>query len=95
MSVIRTWFPAPLLSTSLLCVWLLLARTVNPGQLPHSWELPFDPACRVEAALQRVRVRRPDVIVRYVLRGMGDVILSNLTVGLRFSLAITQPDRAS
>ena len=82
MSMIRTWLPAPLLSASLFLVWLLLARTVEPGQLLIGLGLALSiPLIVSRLRLQAVRVRRPDVIVRFVLRVMGDVVVSNLAVG--------------
>jgi light-regulated signal transduction histidine kinase (bacteriophytochrome) len=33
MSRVRAWLPAPMLSLSLLVIWLLLARSIGLGQL--------------------------------------------------------------
>lgn len=82
MRLIRAWLPAPLLSATLLLVWTLLARSAELGQVLLGLALALAiPLTASKLRFQAVRVRRPDVIVRFVLRVMGDVIVSNLAVG--------------
>jgi multicomponent K+:H+ antiporter subunit E len=82
MSAIRAWLPAPLLSISLLLVWLMLARTVSLGQLLLGLGLALStPLIASKLRLQAVRVRQPDVLLRFVLRVMSDVVVSNFAVG--------------
>lgn len=81
MSVFAKLVPMPLTSGGLLAAWLLLARSTSLGQvllglglalvIPH-----FTPNLRLTGA----RVRRPLVIVRFLVRVGWDVIASNANV---------------
>lgn len=76
-------FPAPLLSASLFAMWLVLNRSLGPGNLllaamvSLAMPLIFAPLRPVP-----VRIRRPLVIARLILTVGGDVIASNFHVGL-------------
>lgn len=73
--------PAPLLSASLLGLWLALARSTSPGQVLLGLVIALAvPLVTGPLRLQGVRVRRPLVVVRYVLRVGADVLRSNLEV---------------
>jgi len=79
--VLARILPAPLLSLLLLALWLLLERSLSPGQcliglalglgIP-AWFAPLRPA--------RVRVRHPLLIARLILIVGADAVRSNLAV---------------
>lgn len=82
MTLVRTVVPAPLLSASLLALWLVLARSASPGQIVLGLALALA-VPRLTARLRPTpaRVRRPLVIARFLLRVGWDVLRSNLEVG--------------
>ncbi|MBZ9559313.1 MULTISPECIES: Na+/H+ antiporter subunit E [unclassified Modicisalibacter] len=81
MIPVQPWLPMPLLSVLLLAVWLMLQQSVALGQLllgtllaiviplvtRHFWE-------------PQPTIKRPWLLVRYVLRVLGDIIVANLEV---------------
>ena len=79
--ILARLLPAPLLSLLLLALWLLLERSLSPGQcliglalglgIP-AWLAPLRPA--------RARVRHPLVIARLILIVCMDALRSNLAV---------------
>lgn len=77
----KRWLPAPLLSASLLALWLVLNESVSPAHLLLgsllAWWLPL-----VTAPLRplAVRARRPRAILRLILAVGHDVIASNIDV---------------
>jgi multicomponent K+:H+ antiporter subunit E len=78
----RRWFPAPVLSLALFAMWLLLNRSLAPGQLLLAalvgWLMPVLTApLRPRAG----RLRRPWVLARLVLVVGRDVIVSAVQVG--------------
>lgn len=81
MNRLRKLVPAPLLSASLLALWLALARTVSAGQLLLGLGLALV-VPRLTSRLRplHVRVRHPLLIARFILRVGRDVLLSNLEV---------------
>jgi multicomponent K+:H+ antiporter subunit E len=82
MTLVRTVVPAPLLSASLLALWLVLARSASPGQIVLGLALALAvPLLTTKLRPTRARVRRPLVIARFILRVGWDVLLSNLEVG--------------
>jgi len=81
MTLVRWLVPAPLLSAALAAIWLALAREVSIGQcllaLAIGLAVPF---MTVGLRQMTARVRRPAVVVRYILTVGYDVIASNLEV---------------
>lgn len=77
----KRWFPAPLLSAGLLALWLLLGRSLSPGQvllgLLLAWLLPL---LARPLRPSGPRVRRPLVLARLILRVGADVVRSGLEV---------------
>jgi multicomponent K+:H+ antiporter subunit E len=81
----RRWLPAPpLLSLTLLIVWLLLNNTVDPAHLVLGAVL----AVVVPWFSERLRpdkpqVRRPATILRLALVVLWDIVLANIDVARR------------
>ncbi|EER58457.1 putative monovalent cation/H+ antiporter subunit E [Acidovorax delafieldii 2AN] len=73
--------PAPLLSAALFVLWLLLNRSVSPGQLllalALAWLIPL--LTRGLRPLP-VRIRRPGVALRLGITVLADSLSSNLAV---------------
>lgn len=92
--MMRRLFPAPLMSLALLALWLLLVRSLAPGQWLLggllAWLMPL-----LLAPLRpgRPRVRRPLVVARFILAVGRDVALSNLEVLRGVLRAGRQPPR--
>lgn len=81
MKALAKVLPAPLLSASLLGLWLALARSTSPGQVLLGVLIALVvPLVTGPLRLQEVRVRRPLVVLRFILRVGADVLLSNLEV---------------
>lgn len=81
MTFLEKVFPAPLTSASVLAIWLLLARSSSPGQILLGLVLAVVvPLLTRKLRPTRVRVRRPLVVVRYILLVGYDVLMSNLEV---------------
>lgn len=81
MSWLRRLVPAPLLSASLLGLWLALARSVSPGQILLGLGLAVVvPLLTAPFRPNPVRVRRPLVVVRFIFRVGRDVLVSNFDV---------------
>lgn len=77
----KRWLPAPLLSAGLLALWLVLNRSLSPGHLLLGVLLALlAPWLFASLRPVPVRIRKPLVIARLILRVGGDVILSNLQV---------------
>lgn len=73
--------PAPLLSLALFALWLALARSVSIGHVALGFVLALViPLLTARLRPTKVRVRRPLVIVRYVLTVGYDVVVSNFQV---------------
>jgi multicomponent K+:H+ antiporter subunit E len=82
VTLLRRLVPAPLTSASLLALWIVLARSVTAGQVLLGLVLAIVvPILTSSLRPTRVRVRRPLVIVRFVLTVGVDVLLSNFEVG--------------
>ena len=82
MSLWRRCLPAPLMSASLLVLWLLLARSASAGQIVLGIAIAvLVPILTAKLVPQNVRIARPGVAIRYSIRVLGDVLLSNLVVG--------------
>ena len=81
MKLLRALLPAPLLSGLLLVVWLVLARGVTAGQLTVGLLLALGiPPVLSRLRLKGTRLRRPDVLVRFIMRVACDVVMSNFAV---------------
>lgn len=81
MTVLRRIMPAPLLSASLLGMWLALARSTSLGQVVMGLLLALGvPQLTRELRPAAVRVRRPLAVIRLIARVGHDVLASNLTV---------------
>ena len=80
MNLVRRLIPAPLLSAALIALWLVLARSISPGQVVLGLAL----ACSVPLLTANLRVssrvRRPRVVFRFILTVAYDVLTSNLEV---------------
>ncbi|HZX81662.1 MAG TPA: Na+/H+ antiporter subunit E, partial [Lysobacter sp.] len=77
----RRWLPAPLLSSVLLVLWLLLARDAGPGQLLLGLAIALAvPHATARLRVRHARVRHPVRVLRYVARVLLDVVRSNLEV---------------
>lgn len=72
--------PAPLLSASLLALWLALARSTSAGQILLGVGLALAVPRLTSRLRPRVRVRRPLVVVRFILAVGSDVLLSNFQI---------------
>jgi len=81
MSLWQRLAPAPLLSAALVALWITLAREVSPGNVLLGLGLGLAvPHMIRRLRLSNVRVRRPWVVLRFILRVGGDVLRSNLEV---------------
>lgn len=77
---LRTLFPAPLTSLALFALWPALARSTSAGNLVLAAILAIVVPILGAKLRPRVRVRRPLVVLRYILVVGYDVIKSNFTV---------------
>lgn len=81
MKRLRKWLPHPLLTPVLTAVWLLLNNSLAPGQLLLGlllgWAIP-----RFTLAFwpERVRIRHPWRLLRFVGVFLHDVLIANLVV---------------
>lgn len=81
MTFLRKLMPARLLSASLLALWLALARSTSVGQVALGLALAIIvPLITRNLRPTQVRVRRPWVVVRYLMTVGYDVLKSNLEV---------------
>jgi len=81
MIFLRRLVPAPLTSVALLALWLVLARTASVGQLLLGLVLALAvPLLTSSLRPERVRVRRPLAIARFILRVGHDVVRSSFEV---------------
>lgn len=81
MRLLRAVIPAPLLSASLFAMWLVLARSASAGHLLIALILAIGiPILTHRLRLSTVRVRRPLVVARFIMRVGRDVLISNLEV---------------
>ncbi len=79
--MIRHWLPHPLLTLTLIGVWLLLVNELSVAQflLATLFGLALP---RVTSAFwpERPRLRRPWLLGRYVLRLLADILIANIQV---------------
>ena len=75
------WLPHPLLTPVLAAIWLLLNNSVAPGQMLLGLLLGWAIPCLTHAFWpQRVRIRRPALLLRLAGIFAYDVIVANLAV---------------
>ena len=78
------WLPAPLLSATLLAVWLLLNNTLDPAHLLLGAALAVVvPRFTEKLRPERPRLRRPLAMARLALLVLWDIVLSNIEVARR------------
>lgn len=81
MILLKRLVPAPLMSAALLALWLVLAREASVGQLLLGLALALVvPILTSKLRPTTVRVRRPLVVLRFILTVGADVLRSNLEV---------------
>lgn len=81
MTFLHKLVPSPLASVALFALWLALARSTSTGHLSLALVLALAvPLITSRLRLTRVRVRRPLVVVRYILMVGYDVVRSNVEV---------------
>ncbi|MNG94866.1 Na(+)/H(+) antiporter subunit E [compost metagenome] len=89
-------FPAPLLSVSLLLLWLLLNVSISPGNILLGTALGIlAPLLMAPLRPQHAHVRRPLVVARLIGRVGLDVIKSNVLVAYGVLRAGSQPPRSA
>ncbi|WP_447553263.1 Na+/H+ antiporter subunit E [Vreelandella sp. EE22] len=77
----RKWLPTPVLSLLLLFVWLLLARSYAPGQLLLGGVLAvIIPLVTFRFWDTRLRIKKPWLLVRFILRVLKDIVVANFEV---------------
>lgn len=81
MSLRSKLLPSPLTSAALLGLWLALARSTSVGHVVLGLALALAaPILSSNLRPSSVRVRRPLVVTRFILRVGYDVLVSNLEV---------------
>lgn len=77
----RPWLPIPLLSILLLVVWLLLVRSLAIGHILLGSVLAVGiPLFTHRFWDVQPGVKKPGLLLRFVLRVLGDIIYANLQV---------------
>jgi len=77
----RYWFPFPLLSLSLLILWLLLNQSLSPGQFVLGAFLAASLAwVMVNLRPGKSRIRKPMLIASLAAHVLADIARSNITV---------------
>ncbi len=81
MNFLERVVPAPLLSATLVALWLLLARSTSLGQVLLGLGLGLAvPLLSTQLRLSKVRVRRPLAAARFLMVVGRDVLWSNVEV---------------
>lgn len=75
--------PSPLTSAAVFALWLALARAASAGHVVVALALAIGVPLLVTNLRPNVRVRRPRVVVRFVLTVGYDVVVSNFHVAWR------------
>ncbi|WP_293187897.1 Na+/H+ antiporter subunit E [Ottowia sp.] len=79
--MIKRLLPSPLLTAALIAMWLVLNRSLSPGQIILAVVLGVAaPALLAPLRPARPRIRHPLTLARLILRVGRDVIESNLDV---------------
>lgn len=77
----RPWLPTPLLSILLLVVWLLMARSIAFGHILLGGALAVAiPLVTQRFADPHPHVGKPWLLLRFLLRVLGDIVIANLEV---------------
>ena len=80
----RRWFPHPTLSVFMLLLWLLLANSVSVGQVLLgsilAWLIPWFAQGFWPEVL---RIRKPLLLVKFVLVVLWDIVIANLILAVR------------
>lgn len=77
----RKRWPSPLLSLSMLVVWLLLNNTISFGHFLLGGFLAwFIPYITQSFWVQSIQLRRPLLAVRFVLKVLMDIVIANWLV---------------
>ncbi|MGE0159803.1 MAG: Na+/H+ antiporter subunit E [Gemmatimonadales bacterium] len=81
MTLLAKLLPAPLTSAALFVLWLVLSRSISPGQVTLGLGLAFAVPLVVSGMRPtETRGRRPLVVVRFILRVVRDVVVFNFEV---------------
>lgn len=81
MSRLSRWLPTPLLSLVLLIVWLLLVSSLSVGQLLLGAVLAISiPLFTYRFWDTQPRIRRPWLLIRFILIVMLDIVTSSVQV---------------
>lgn len=79
--IVARWLPHPLMTLTLLVVWLVLNDTVAPGHVVLGTLLAVGiPRFTQRFWREPVKVRRPLLALRFLLRVAVDIVLANFTV---------------
>ncbi|HRD49799.1 MAG: Na+/H+ antiporter subunit E [Candidatus Competibacter sp.] len=89
MTLINAGLSRPLFCATLLAIWLLLQNSLAPGQILIGGIL----AVAISGLIARVwpepiRLRRPELLLRYLGRLLWDIVIANLEVA---RLILTRP----
>ena len=77
----RSWLPIPLLSLLLLVVWLLLVRSLSFGHFLLGGLLAVAiPLFTYRFWDVQPQIKRPWLLLRYILRVLGDIVVANFQV---------------
>ncbi|MBK5969863.1 MULTISPECIES: Na+/H+ antiporter subunit E [Thiorhodovibrio] len=81
--LLHSWVPHPLLSLTLLIIWLLLNNSIGPGNLLLGSLLALS-LSRVTANFwpERPRLRKPLKLLAYLVQLFVDILIANLQVAL-------------
>jgi multicomponent K+:H+ antiporter subunit E len=78
---LRWLLPSPLMTASLVAIWIALARSTSPGQVLVGVVLGVAvPHLTASVGLTSARVRRPLVVARFIMVVGYDVLVSNFEV---------------
>ena len=87
----RRLLPHPIVTPVLAIIWLLLVNSVAPGQivlgLLLGWAIPF---FTLRFWPEKVRIRRPFTLLRFIGVVLMDIVLANFTVA---RLILDRPER--
>lgn len=87
----RRWLPYPLLSLSLLVVWLLLVNQFSVGHLLLGSFLGWGIALLTRALwIDATPIAHPFKLLRFVLRVLVDIVVANLDVAKRILGPMTE-----
>lgn len=94
MTVLRKIVPAPLLSVTLVAIWVMLARSARLDQILLGLTFALVVPLATGRLWPRARVRRPLVIARYIATVGRDVVVSCLEVAKGVVISPWRPPRA-